>query len=125
MGYRRRLHRMPVGWKARCLSEGASQWRDCQVVDISILGLGLTMRHSRPNDLLGRRMTVEVPAVSDSVAFRLGGVVRNTVVLRGVVVRVGVEFSGLRPAELAIAQALGSLTEDPDSESVVSKGAVP
>jgi hypothetical protein len=65
-------------------------------------------------------MTVEVPAVSDSVAFRLGGVVKNTVVLRGVIVRVGVEFAGLSPAELAIAQALGSLTEDPDSEAVVS-----
>jgi hypothetical protein len=47
MENRRRLHRQPAGWAAsyQLAGEPASGWRDCRVVDISMLGLGIMFDH--------------------------------------------------------------------------------
>jgi hypothetical protein len=113
MEQRRRVPRQSSGWKGSCLIEGESTtvgWRDCKVVDISMLGLGVMFRHRRPSELIGRCISVEVPASADSLSIRLEGQVKNAAMTRSGTVRVGVEFVGLTQEELALAIALGALT---------------
>jgi hypothetical protein len=92
--YRRRVPRQPAGWDGTCHIDGEtdSRWRRCRVVDISMLGLGVTFDHRSPFLLAGRRIFVDVPAVGESVSIRLEGEIayaRPTV--RGTV-HVGIEF---------------------------------
>ena len=91
---RRRVPRQLAGWSGMCLMEGEpdSERRECRVVDISILGLGLVFEHPAPSTLVGGRISVEVSAVDDRVNIRLEGVVKYATVTSGGAVRVGVEF---------------------------------
>ena len=91
---RRRVPRQQAGWSGTCLMEGEpdSARRDCRVVDISMLGLGLILQHPSPSSLVGGRVSIEVSAVDDRVNIRLEGVVRYATVTTGGAVRVGVEF---------------------------------
>jgi hypothetical protein len=66
--------------------------RECRVIDISMLGLGLVFAHPSPSTLVGGRVAVEVSAVDDRVNIRLEGIVRYATVTTGGTVRVGVEF---------------------------------
>ena len=97
MKHRRRVPRQRTSWEGNCSIEGESPTRSraCRVIDISMLGLGMTLEHSSPSDLLGQRISVDVPAVSDSVSIRLEGVVNNAVPMLEGVVRVGIVFDGL------------------------------
>ena len=70
----------------------AAERRECRVVDISMLGLGLVFEHPSPSTLIGGRISVEVSAVDDRVNIRLEGIVRYATVTSGGSVRVGVEF---------------------------------
>jgi PilZ domain len=101
MKHRRRVPRQPASWEGNCHIEGApsAEWRACRVIDISMLGLGMTLEHSSPAELLGRHISVDVPAVSDSVSIRLDGVVNNAVVMPEGMVRVGIAFDGLSESE--------------------------
>lgn len=101
MKHRRRVPRQPASWEGICHVEGepSAGRRSCRVIDISMLGLGMTLEHSSPNELLGRRISVDVPAVSDSVSIRLEGVVNNAVRMPEGVVRVGIAFDGLSESE--------------------------
>jgi hypothetical protein len=72
--------------------EPDSERRECRVVDISMLGLGLVFQHPSPSALVGGRISVEVSAVDDRVNIRLEGVVRYATATSGGAVRVGVEF---------------------------------
>ena len=97
--FRRRVPRQPAYWDGTYRIEGEPEagWRECRVIDISMFGLGLTLHHPAPTQLVGRRIAVDVPAVGDSVCIRLEGEVRNAGPTAGGDVRVGIEFDG--PAE--------------------------
>jgi hypothetical protein len=113
MEHRRRVPRRFAGWFGICHIEGESdpEWRDCKVADVSILGLGITLHHFWPSNLVGRQITVEAPAVGDSVNVRLAGVITNADRTAGGVIRVGIEFDGLTELELAVAGALSLLVD--------------
>ena len=87
MTYSRRVKRLRAGWDGTCQIEGeAGEW-PCRVVDISVLGLGVTLKHASPSQLAGRRISVDVPAVA-----RLEGEITNAVPILGGAVRVGIMF---------------------------------
>ncbi len=111
MEHRRRVPRLSAGWFGICHIEGESDpgGRDCRVIDISMFGLGITLHHFWPLELVGRHISVEAPAVGDSVNVRLEGVIRNAQPTSGGIVRVGIEFDGLSESELAVAAVLGTL----------------
>jgi len=113
MEHRRRVPRRSAGWFGICHIEGESEpaWRDCQVVDVSRLGLGIMLHHFWPAELVGRHVTVAAPAVGDSVNVRLAGVITNADRTAGGVIRVGIEFDGLTELELAVAGVLSSLID--------------
>jgi PilZ domain len=114
MKHRRRVPRQPASWEGMCLVDGESPtWRrECRVIDISMLGLGMTFEHSSPSELLGRRIAIEVPAVGDSVSIRLEGVINNAVQTLEGAVRVGLAFDGL--SESAPSTAVSRSTEKID-----------
>lgn len=91
---RRRVPRQLAGWSGTCVMDGEpdSERRECRVVDISMLGLGLILQHPSPSTLVGGRVSVEVSAVDDRVNIRLEGIVRHAAATSGGAVRVGVEF---------------------------------
>ena len=114
MEHRRRVVRRSAGWFGICHIEGESDpsWRDCQVIDISLLGLGITLHHFWPAELVGRHITVEAPAAGDAVNVRLEGTIKNADRGSGGIVRMGIEFVGvISESELAVADALGSLLD--------------
>ena len=113
MEHRRRVPRRSAGWFGICHIEGESEpeWRDCLVVDMSTLGLGVTLHHFWPSELVGRHISVEAPAVGDSVNVRLEGVIRNADRTSGGVIRLGIEFDGLTESELAVAGVLGAFID--------------
>ncbi len=97
MQFRRRVPRQPAGWDGVCQIEGEFAAK-CRVIDISMLGLGITLEHPSPAELAGRRISVDVPTViGDSFRLRLDGKIANAKTTRGRAVRVGIEFD--RPHE--------------------------
>ena len=54
MEYRRRAERQPTAWAGFChiAGESPSMWRDCEVIDISMFGLGITFHHPQPWELV-------------------------------------------------------------------------
>lgn len=98
---RRRVPRQLAGWSGTCVMDGQpeSERRECRVVDISMLGLGLVFQHPSPSALVDGRISVEVSAVEDRVNIRLEGVVRYATGTSGGAVRVGVEFDDDAGAE--------------------------
>jgi PilZ domain len=102
MEHSRRVPRQSAGWRGLCLAEGdpANGWHECRVVDISMFGLGITLHHPAPSQLMGRPLYVEVPALDDRVKIRFEGTVRNAAAqATGGVVRVGIEFAGISEAD--------------------------
>ena len=112
MEFRRRVSRQATSWAAFCHIEGESPsgWRDCEVIDISSLGLGVTFHHPQPWELVGRRISVDAPAIGSSINLRLEGEIRNAAPAMEDGVRVGIEFVGLTPAEEAIAAVLSGMS---------------
>ncbi len=117
MEQRRRAPRRTAGWFGLCHIAGETEpeWRDCMVADISTLGLGITLHHFWPAELVGRHISVEAPASGDAVNVRLEGVIKNADRMSGSVVRLGIEFDGLTELELALADVLHEFI---DSETV-------
>ena len=112
MSYRRRVPREPADWAGLCHieNESAAGWRDCRVIDISMLGVGITFEYPSETELIGRRISVEVPAVGDSVRIRLEGEIKNAARIREGSIRVGIEFVGLTEAERAITTVLSAMS---------------
>lgn len=108
MQNRRRVPRHSAGWGAFCHVEGesASGWRDCRVMDISLLGVEIRMQHPRPSELIGRRVSIEAPAVGESVNIRFEGVVKHVSWTPLRWIRIGIEFDHLSLAERAILEVL-------------------
>src|ERR1700722_15637194 len=120
MTYRRRVPRQPASWEGNCHIEGEFPPRACRVIDISMLGLGMTLKHCSASELLGRRISVDVPAVGDSVSIRLDGVVNNAVPMLEGVVRVGIAFDGLAESESDIAAVQSKTKIGPSAAGVRS-----
>jgi hypothetical protein len=114
MEYRRRVSRQAASWAALCHIEGESPpgWRDCEVIDISPLGLGVTFHHPQPWELVGRRISVDAPAIGSSVNLRLEGEIRNAAPSMEGGVRVGIEFVGLSKNERAIMAVLSEMSNN-------------
>ncbi|HEY5383804.1 MAG TPA: PilZ domain-containing protein [Acidimicrobiales bacterium] len=113
MENRRRLHRQPAGWAAsdQLAGEQAAGWRDCRVVDISMLGLGITVDHPDPSELTGRLVSVNLPSDGSCVNVRLEGQIKNASATMGRDIRVGVEFIRLSETEQAITAVLSVLSD--------------
>jgi hypothetical protein len=114
MEYRRRAPRQPTAWTGFCHIDGEpiSTWRDCEVIDVSMFGLGLTFIHPQPWELVRRRIFVDISAIGDAVNIRLEGEIRDAAFTLEGDIRVGVELVGLSPAELAITAVLGGINKD-------------
>jgi len=113
MQFRRRVPRQSVGWNGICHIDGepAVVRRKCRVVDISMLGLGITLHHPSSSELMGRHISVDVPAVGDSVSIRLAGKVTNTGLTRWGTVRLGIAFDRPSESELGIALVQSTMSE--------------
>lgn len=110
---RRRVDRKPAGWFASCrlAGEPATAWRDCRVVDISMLGLGITYDHPETSELVGRLISVNLPEEGCSVNVRLEGEIRNAAPTVGGGIRVGIEFLPLSEAERAVTAVLSVMSD--------------
>jgi hypothetical protein len=112
MEFRRRVPRQIASWTGVCRieDEPTGQQRECRVLDISEFGLGILLTHVRPDELIGRRITVESPTMGTAVNVRLEGEVRNARRVDDDSVRVGIEFTGLTQLEHSVVKALGVLS---------------
>ena len=113
MENRRRIHRQPIGWAAsyQFADESAEGWRACRVVDISMLGMGITLAHPETFDLLGRLVSVNLPGAGSSVNVRLEGEIKSAVPTINRSLRVGIEFTRLSEAEQAITAVLSVMSD--------------
>lgn len=111
MEYRRGARRQPTAWAGFCHldEESPALWRDCEVIDVSMHGLGITLHHPEPWALVDRSIFVDVSAIGDAVSIRLEGVVRDAAFTLEGDIRVGIEFVGLSEAERAITAVLGGI----------------
>jgi len=91
MEFRRRVPRQPAGWDGVCEIEGEFASR-CRIIDISMLGVGITLDHPSPQALVGRHITVDIPAIGDSASLRLEGRITSARLTLRASVRVGIEF---------------------------------
>lgn len=101
---RRRVPRQPAGWDGICHIEGepADGGRECRVIDISMLGLGMSLNHPSPSRIVGRRISVDVPTIADSVSIRLEGMITNAGPTLEGFARVGIEFDEPSVSELGV-----------------------
>jgi hypothetical protein len=93
-------------------------WRDCEVIDVSIFGLGLTFIHPQPWDLVHRRIFVDISAIGDAVNIRLEGEIKDAAFTLEGDIRVGIEFVGLSQAELAITAVLSGINQTQATDAV-------
>jgi len=100
--YTRRVKRIRAGWDGICRIEGEPGDLRCRVLDISMLGLGITFKHPSPSELSGRRISVDVPAVA-----QLEGKITHAEPILGGAVRAGITFNGPTgsPADIATPQS--------------------
>jgi hypothetical protein len=110
---RRRLHRQPAGWAAsyQLAGEQDGGWRYCRVVDISMLGLGITFDHPDPFTLAGRLVSVNLPGNGSCVNVRLEGEIKNASPTMSRDIRVGIEFVRLSETEQAITAVLSVMSD--------------
>jgi hypothetical protein len=95
MNHRRGVPRHPALWDGTCSIERESTGpQGCRVIDISIFGLGITLKHPSPSELVGRRISVEIPMADDSVSIYTAGTITNAGPTLGGEVRVGIKFDG-------------------------------
>jgi hypothetical protein len=87
-------------------------WRDCEVIDISMFGLGITLHHPQPWELVHRRILVDVSAVGDAVTIRLEGEIKDAAFTLEGDIRIGLEFTGLSRTSQAITAVLSGITAD-------------
>jgi hypothetical protein len=118
MGPRRRVPRLPANVQGLCLLEDERAtvgWRECWILDVSSVGMGITFRHRRASELTGRSICVEVPSAGGPARVPLEGQIKNALMIQPGLVRAGIEFVGSATAEHAIAPVLRALNEGNDS----------
>jgi hypothetical protein len=119
MNRRRGVPRHPALWDGTCSIERESTGpQGCRVIDISIFGLGITLKHPSPLQLVGRRISVEIPVADDSVSIYTAGTITNAGPTLGGDVRVGIKFDGFL---LSRTQSSSS----PERKSTSSEGVHP
>ena len=84
-------------------------WRDCEVIDISMFGLGITLHHPQPWELVHRHILVDISAIGDVVNVRLEGEIRDAAFTLEGDIRVGFEFTGLSKTGQAITAILSGI----------------
>ena len=113
MEFRRRAPRIKTqGWQGRCRLEGqpVSAWAECNVVDLSLLGIGVEIAGGELGDLVGHELVVEVQTpVGHSVRLEVVGLVRNQALLTSGRTRVGIEFDDLSDTEKEILKVVEQL----------------
>jgi hypothetical protein len=118
----RRAPRTLANVEGICLLEdelGNSGWQLCWILDLSSLGIGIMFRHEQEADLMGRRISVEVPSADDSVRSPLEGEIKNALLIEPGLVRVGIEFVGETTGEQALAAVLSALADAEASDDMV------
>ena len=117
MENRRRAERQSALWMGRCHveDEPSDLWRECAIMDVSTLGMGIEFCHPDPVELLGlwqngalrldviRRITVHLE-LDPSVEMTVEGEVRNAGSEPDGIVRAGIEFTGLSEVERSIVE---------------------
>lgn len=112
MENRRRAERQSALWMGRCHieDEPSDLWRECTIIDVSTLGMGIDLGHPDPVELLGlwrdgvlrldvdRRMTVRLEP-DPSVDVTVAGELRNAGSGPDGIARAGIEFVGLTESE--------------------------
>lgn len=111
MEYRRRGERQPAAWAGFChiAGEFPSMWRDCEVIDVSMFGLGITLHHPQPWELVHRRILVDVFAIGDDEKIRLEGQIKDAAFTLEGDIRIGLEFTGLSRTSEAITAILSDM----------------
>jgi PilZ domain len=116
---RRRAERQSAFWRGRChiQDEPLDLWRECAIIDVSTLGVGIDLCHPDPVELLGmwqdgelrldvsRRITLRLE-LGPSVDMTVAGEVRNAGSGPDGIVRAGIEFVGLTETERSILDLL-------------------
>jgi len=103
---------MAAGWPGRwqVADDESSAWGTCQIIEISIVGVGLELDDLLTDDLIGRRLVVETTAPSGTaVSIRMEGDVRHASQFHPGRTRVGMEFVDLSETERQILDAMGRL----------------
>jgi hypothetical protein len=108
ISHRRRVPRQSTSWFGRYRVGEAVEWGDCEVVDVSVIGIGaFVTTPPAATDLLGHRIAIEVRAAAGgSVSLQLTGEIRHVQPMPDGRLRIGAEFSGLSETERAILDAL-------------------
>ena len=112
MELRRRAPRIKIDWLGRCRldDEPDSAVWDCQVIDISLLGVGVELLRDCPGDLVGRVLVVDVePPIGHSVRLQVSGQVMNQGKTPQGLTRVGLQFVGLSDTEIAVLEVIEQL----------------
>jgi hypothetical protein len=111
MDFRRRVQRQPTTWAGFChiAGESPSLWRDCEIIDVSMFGLGITLHHPQPWELVYRRIVSRVSAVGEAVNIRLEGEIKDAAFTLEGDIRVGLEFTGSSATEQAITAILSGI----------------
>jgi len=116
---RRRTERQSALWMGHChvQDDPSDLWRECAIVDVSTLGMGIELYHPDPVELLAmwqdaelrlhlsRRVTVRLD-LGPSVDMTVAGEVRDAGSGSDGIVRVGIEFVGLTGPERSLVRFL-------------------
>lgn len=106
---RRRVPRVSTdAWPARYIDQDNPGLgvRECRVIDLSLLGVGLEVLGVIAEDVVGHRVEIYVNPREGCVSLRLVGRVKNVSQGRLGGTRVGVEFEGLSETEQDILKVL-------------------
>jgi c-di-GMP-binding flagellar brake protein YcgR len=107
---RRRVPRAsvePSAGKYIVEDEPLAGWRECVLIDLSLLGMGVELFGPVHPSLTGRRLRVEVDVgESSSVSLCLLGVVRNLSPGELGGTRVGIEFTELSEREQTVLEVM-------------------
>ena len=117
----RRTERQGASWRGACVVDGEMEtvgWRECQVTDISMFGMGLTLRHRHPWDLVGRVLSVQILAGAGCLSAHLEGTVKHARTMQTGLARVGIDFRELSRVEQVLATGLDAATQtrEPDGQ---------
>jgi hypothetical protein len=122
MGAGRRAPRQLANVEGICLLEDEREtggWQVCWILDLSSLGIGIMFRREQEAELVGRKISVEVPSASESVRVPLEGEIKNALLVEPGLIRVGIEFIGETTGEQALAAVLSALAEAEASDDMV------
>ena len=102
--HRRRLPRQEVHWKGTChIDDDLASATECEVIDVSVIGVGVVLEGPIPFDLAGRTITIVVqPSEVGAVSLRLVGEIRYAVPSPTGGFRIGSQFAGLSETERSI-----------------------